>query len=164
LRYLAVIFLNLNFDQYPDTGNNYYIYNNPGSDKFEWIAWDMGNSWGMFGGEYNHPIFGTEQSLGPLQYRPLFTKVFQVEEYRQTYQAYLDLLIRNYYNEENIRALGQGWHEMIKPNLSQGDGDKMYFGDSAQTSIEELEAGLEFIVELTARRAEYVRGVLQQDQ
>jgi spore coat protein H len=164
LRYLAVIFLNLNFDQYPDTGNNYYIYNNPGTEKFEWIAWDMGNSWGMFGGDYNHPIFGTEQSLGPLQYRPLFTKIFQVEEYRQTYQAYLDLLIRNYYNEQNIRALAQGWHELLKPRLSAGDGDKMYFGDSAQSSIAEFDAGLEFIVDLTARRAEYVRSVLQQDQ
>ena len=164
LRYLAVIFLNLNFDQYPDTGNNYYLYNNPGTDKFEWIAWDMGNSWGMFGGEYNHPIFGTEQSLGPLQYRPLFTQVFQVDEYRQTYKAYLDLLIRNYYNEENIRALALGWHAMVKPSIYQGDGDAMYFGESAQSTIDEFDAGLEFVVNLTGRRAEYVQNILMQDQ
>ena len=163
LRYLAVIFLNLNFDQYPDTGNNYYIYNNPDSGKFEWIAWDMGNSWGMFGGDYNHPIFGSEQSLGPLQYRPLFTKVFQVEEYRQTYQAYLDLLIRHYYNEQNIRTLAQGWQDMVRPSLYQGDGDTMYFGKSAHSTIEEFDEGLEMIVDLTARRAEYVQGILQQD-
>jgi len=164
LRYLAVIFLSLNFDQYPDTGNNYYIYNNPGTDKFEWIAWDMGNSWGMFGGDYDYPIFGQEQSIGPLQYRPLFTKVFEVDEYRQTYQAYLDLLIRHYYNEENIAALAQRWHAMVKPRLYEGDGDKMYLGSSAQTSIEEFDAGLQFIVDLTKRRAEYVQGVLRQDQ
>ncbi|MBC8503650.1 MAG: CotH kinase family protein [Anaerolineales bacterium] len=160
LRYLAVIFLNLNFDQYPDTGNNYYIYNNPGTDKFEWIAWDMGNSWGMFGGDYDYPIFGQEQSIGPLQYRPLFTKVFQVEEYRQTYQAYLDLLIRNYFNEENIGTLARGWHSMIKPHLQAGNGDKMLFGDSSQVTIDELDNGLEFIIDLTKRRAEYVQGVL----
>jgi spore coat protein CotH len=163
LRYLAVIFLNINFDQYPDTGNNYYLYNNPGSGKFEWIAWDMGNSWGMFGGDATHPIFGTEQSLGPLQYRPLFTKVFQVEAYRQTYQAYLDLLIRHYYNEENIGALARRWHGMIKPHLYEGNGDKMYFGPSAQATVEEMDAGLTFIVDLTKRRAEYVQGVLQQN-
>lgn len=161
LRYLAVIFLNLNFDQYPDTGNNYYIYHNPGTNKFEWIAWDMGNSWGMFGGEYNHPIFGTEESLGPLQYRPLFTKVFQVAEYRQTYMAYLDLLIRNYYNKENIEALARRWQEMIRPHLYEGNGDKMFFGESAQTSIQEFEAGLDFIVDLTGRRAEFVEGELR---
>lgn len=160
LRYLAVIFLNLNFDQYPDTGNNYYIYNNPGTGKFEWISWDMGNSWGMFGGDHVYPIFGQEHSIGPLQYRPLFTKVFEVEEYRQTYKAYLDLLIRNYFNEQNIRSLAEGWHAMIKPHLYEGNGDKMYFGESAQTSIEDFDTSLEAIVELTAKRAEYVLGVL----
>ncbi len=163
LRYLAVIFLNINFDQYPDTGNNYYLYNNPGSGNFEWIAWDMGNSWGMFGGDATHPIFGTEQSLGPLQYRPLFTNVFQVESYRQTYQAYLDLLIRNYYNEENIAALARRWHSMVKPRLYEGNGDKMYFGPSSQATLEEFDQGLEAIVDLTKRRAEYVQGVLQQN-
>lgn len=163
LRYLAVIFLNLNFDQYPDTGNNYYIYNNPGTGKFEWIAWDMGNSWGMFGGDYNHPIFGTEERMGPLQYRPLFTQVFQVEEYRQTYKAYLDLLIRNYYNQENIEMLAHGWQDLIKPHLYGGDGDKMFLGESAQTTIAEFESGLEFIVDLTGRRVEYVEGVLGQN-
>jgi len=163
LRYLAVIFLNLNFDQYPDTGNNYYLYNNPGNGKFEWIAWDMGNSWGMFGGDATYPIFGTEQSLGPLQYRPLFTNVFQVEAYRQTYQAYLDLLIRNYYNEENIAALARRWHSMVKPRLYEGNGDKMYFGPSSQATLEEFDQGLEAIVDLTKRRAEYVQRVLQQN-
>ena len=164
LRYLAVIFLSLNFDQYPDTGNNYYIYNNPGTDKFEWISWDMGNSWGMFGGDHDYPIFGQEQSIGPLQYRPLFTKVFQVEEYRQTYQAYLDLLIRHYFNEDNIGALARSWHAMIKPHLYEGEGDKMFFGESAQTSLDEFDNGLEFIVDLTKHRAEYVQGVLQENK
>ncbi len=162
LRYLAVIFLNLNFDQYPDTGNNYYIYNNPGNNKFEWISWDMGNSWGMFGGEFNHPIFGAKESMGPLQYRPLFTQVFQVEEFRQTYKAYLDLMIRNYFYEEKIEALARSWQEMVEPHLYEGNGDKMFFGDSAQTTIEEFESGLEFIVDLTGRRAEYVEGVLDE--
>lgn len=161
LRYLAVIFLTLNFDQYPDTGNNYYLYHDPGSDKFEWVAWDMGNSWGMFGGDYDYPIFGQEQSIGPLQYRPLFTNVFEVEEYRQTYQAYLDLLIRHYFNEEQIGAQAQAWHDLVRPYLLQGEGDKMYLGDTAQSSLDEFDSAWQQIVDLTARRAEYVQGVLQ---
>ncbi len=164
LRYLAVIFLNLNFDQYPDTGNNYYLYNNPGSGKFEWIAWDMGNSWGHFGGEATHPIFGTEQSMGPLQYRPLFTKVFEVEEYRQTYKAYLDLLIRHWFNEEYVGAQARAWQSLIKPHLDQGDGDLMYFGSTAPVSIEEFDGGIQGIINLTRERAAYVKQVLAQDQ
>jgi spore coat protein H len=164
LRYLAVIFLTLNFDQYPDTGNNYYLYHDPGSDRFEWIAWDMGNSWGHFGGGYDYPIFGAEHSLGPLQYRPLFTKVFEVEAYQRTYQAYLDLLIRNYFNEEQLGSLATSWHDLVRPHLQSGGGDKMFIGEEACYSLEEFDQGLQEIIALTSARADFIAGVIAKDQ
>ena len=164
LRYLAVIFLNLNFDQYPDTGNNYYLYNNPGTQKFEWVAWDMGNSWGHFGGDATHPIFGTDHSMGPLEYRPLFTRVFEVEEYRQTYMAYLDLLVRYWFNEENVGAQARTWQTMIKQHLSQGNGDLMYYGPSAQATIEGFDNGVQEIIDLTGERADYVEKIIALSQ
>ena len=156
LRYLAVIFLTLNFDQYPDTGNNYYLYHHPGTDQFEWIAWDMGNSWGHFGGDFDHPIFGTEYTLGPLQYRPLFTKVFEVEQYRQDYQAYLDLLVRYYFNQPGVGRLARHWAQTLRPHLLSGEGDHMYFGSEAQSSLEEFNHSVQELIRLTTRRAEYV--------
>ena len=164
LRYLAVIFLNLNFDQYPYTGNNYYIYGNPGTGKFEWIAWDMNNAWGNFGGDANFPIFGSEESIGPLAYAPLFEKVFEVEAYRLTYQAYLDLLIRYWFNEQHIGAQAQYWHDLIRPYLLQGSGDKLYVGPEAQFSIENFDQDWQEIVNLTRARSEYVQQVLQAGQ
>ena len=161
LRYLAVIFLTLNFDQYPDTGNNYYLYHRPDTDQFEWIAWDMGNSWGHFGGDFNHPIFGTENSLGPLQYRPLFTNVFEVERYRQDYQAYLDLLVRVYFNKGQVGTLAHHWARMIRPRLQAGEGDPMYFGPDAQSSLTDFDQGVQELIQLTIRRGKFVSGVLQ---
>jgi spore coat protein CotH len=161
LRYLAVIFLTLNFDQYPDTGNNYYLYHHPGTDQFEWIAWDMGNSWGYFGGNFDYPIFGTETSLGPLQYRPLFTNVFEVERYRQDYQAYLDLLIRHYFNQEGVGTLARHWARTLRPHLQSGEGDRMYFGPKAESSLDGFDQGIQEVIQLTIRRAEYVSGVLK---
>jgi spore coat protein CotH len=161
LRYLAVIFLTLNFDQYPDTGNNYYLYHHPATDQFEWIAWDMGNSWGHFGGDYNHPIFGTDYTLGPLQYRPLFTKVFEVEKYRQDYQAYLDLLVRHYFNQQELGGLARHWARMLHPHLQAGEGDHMYFGSEAQSSLEEFDQSVQGLIRLTIRRAEYVSEVIK---
>jgi spore coat protein H len=163
LRYLSVIFLTLNFDQYPDTGNNYYLYHHPGTGQFEWIAWDMGNSWGHFGGEYNHPVFGTENSLGPLQYRPLFSKVFEVPEYRQTYLAYLDLLVRHYFNKQNIDTLAHSWARMLRPHLEAGQGDKMFFGPDAVASLDQFDLEISELILLTSRRADYVSGVLESD-
>lgn len=161
LRYLAVIFLSLNFDQYPDTGNNYYLYHHPETDQFEWIAWDMGNSWGHFGGDYNHPVFGTELSLGPLQYRPLFTNVFEVDRYRQDYQAYLDLLVRNYFNQDGVGRLARHWARLLRPHLQAGQGDKMYFGSAAEASLDEFNQSVQQLIDLTVKRAEFVSSSLQ---
>ena len=160
LRYLAVIFLTLNFDQYPDTGNNYYLYHHPETGKFEWIAWDMGNSWGHFGGDFNHPIFGTENSLGPLQYRPLFTNVFEVERYRQDYQAYLDLLVRNYFNQQGVGRLARQWAGLLRPHLQSGQGDKMFFGPNAVASLKEFDLGVQKLIQLTARRSAFISETL----
>ena len=164
LRYLSVIFLTLNFDQYPDTGNNYYIYNNPGTGKFEWISWDMGNSWGGFGGDYSYPIFGNENSIGPLADRPLFTNVFEVEEYQQTYKAYLDLLIRNYFNEENIGLIANDLKKLITPYLIQSTGEPMFFGENTQNSLAIFNESIQDLITLTKNRASYVNQVLQQNQ
>ena len=44
LRYMAVVSILDNWDSYPNTGNNYYLFNNPVSGRFEWIPWDL--AWG----------------------------------------------------------------------------------------------------------------------
>ncbi|MGD2027609.1 MAG: CotH kinase family protein, partial [Anaerolineales bacterium] len=44
LRYMAVMVAVSSWDFYPYTGNNFYLYNNPGTGKFEWIPWDQ--TWG----------------------------------------------------------------------------------------------------------------------
>jgi len=72
LRYLAAIFTSLNLDTYPYTGNNYYIYDNLTTGKFEFLPWDLNNSWGNFSGDAQFPLFGEPCCLGPLQWAPLF--------------------------------------------------------------------------------------------
>jgi len=160
LRYLSVIFLTLNFDQYPDTGNNFYVYNNPGNSKFEWISWDMGNSWGNFGGEYDYPIYRNGPSIGPMQYAPLYENVIEVERYQRAYEAYLDLLIRTRFNEEYIKTRAEELHTLILPHLSKGDEDQMYFGENAPSSLEEFATAKDHIVSLTRQRSEFVANYL----
>jgi spore coat protein CotH len=160
LRYLAVIFTTLNFDQYPDTGNNYYIYSNPGTGKFEWIAWDMNNSWGNFGGGTDYPLFRTGSSIGPLQYAPLYEKIIEVEDYRRDYLAYVDLLIRHRFNEKYIGEQARKFHAMIRPHLEKGNGDQMYFGENAQSSLEEFDSSVEALINLTAERSTYISEII----
>lgn len=164
LRYIAVIFTNLNLDTYPYTGNNYFIYHNLATGKFEFLPWDMNNSWGHFAGGAEFPLYGSTTSLGPLEYAPLFTQVFQVPRYRRAYAAYVDLLVRYWFNGEYVGAQAQAWHDLISPYVRQGTGDKMYYGPTAIFSIQDFDRDRIELVNLTRERAEFLLSALTQIQ
>ena len=150
LRYMAVIALTMNWDSYPYTGNNFYLFNNPLTGKFEWIPWDL--NWG---GDSKMALFEREDfTISP--YAPLFEKVLAVEDYRRQYAAYLDLLIREKFNETDIYALAENYHQLIKPYMTQGEGDKMFFGETAWFTIQDFENNWTELPELARQRSEYV--------
>ncbi len=120
LRYMAVVDATMNWDSYPYTGNNFYLFNNPTTGKFEWIPWDL-----TWGDNPQHAVFeATEQGLTDRS--PLHTLAFEVPEYRLRYAAYLDLLMRHFFNSQMIGDRTRELQAMIAPMLSLGDGDKMY--------------------------------------
>jgi len=164
LRYLAASFLFLNLDTYPYTGNNFYIYNNPGTGKFEWIAWDENSSWGLFAGSETFPLYGQSETLGPLQYAPLYINVFKVGRYRQDYRAYMDLLVRYWFNTNHIYSESKRWHDLIEPYLVQGGGDKSYYGRTAWWTPESFDSEWQRIVTITQKRSEFIKNALAQEE
>jgi hypothetical protein len=78
LRYMAVVDLLSNWDSYPNTGNNFYLFNNSVSGVFEWIPWDL--TWGE---DPRLPLFEWD---GPklVKEAPLYTHVFEVTRFRVT--------------------------------------------------------------------------------
>ncbi len=164
LRYLAVIFTNLNLDTYPYTGNNYYIYNDPTSGKLEFLPWDNNNSWGNFGGDATFPLYGKPCCMGPLQWAPLFTHVFEVPRYRQDYAAYVDLLVRYWFNAGDFSQQAEAWHRLIGPYLTRSSGDKLYVGEEAMFTLEQFTESRLALVTLTDERSRYLRSVLDSGQ
>jgi spore coat protein H len=134
LRYLAVVLSDCNLDTYLYMSQNYYLYNNPSTGKFEWIPWDQNESWGLFGSQaanQDHPLFerAANIGMGSGQPAPLFTRVMDVEQYRQDYAAYVDLLRRTYFHHDVIRPRASALHDLLKPHVVQGD--KMEYPVSA---------------------------------
>ena len=156
LRFQAVNIVNLNLDTHPYTGNNLYLYHNPATGLFEFLPWDLNNAWGHFGGDARFPLYGNVENVGPVNNAPLFDKVFEVEQYRQDYAAYVDLLCRYWFNQENISALASNWHTLIEPYLLKETGDKGYFGSTALYSYEAFEQDRLQLVELTDGRSQYL--------
>ena len=138
LRYLAVVLSHSNLDIFMYMNQNYYLYNNEDTGKFEWIPWDLNEAWGLFGQQtYNEecPLYemgGT--GTGGSMTNPLFTQVMEVPAYRQTYAAYVDLLRRSYFTEANIATRAEDLHDLAASSVEQGD--KMYYGDTAVYSVD----------------------------
>jgi spore coat protein H len=157
LRYWAVMVTLGNWDSYPYTGNNYYLFNNAVTGKFEWIPWDL-----TWGGDPRHPLFELE-GLGLVVRAPLYDKVFQVERYRTRYAGYLDLLARRWFTEENVGSLAARYHTMISPYVTQSSGDKMYFGDTAMFSIEAFESSWSHFGDFARQRNAFILATLAEE-
>jgi len=154
LRYMAVVNSLGNWDSYPYTGNNYYLFNNAGTGKFEWIPWDL--SWGD---NPQHPLFDLS-GPGLVARAPLYEKVFQVTRYRTRYAGYLDLLTRYWFTEDNISALARRYHNLIAPLITQGAGDKVFFGKTAMFPIEAFNDSWVHFGEFAQQRHQYIRAEL----
>jgi PKD repeat protein len=157
LRYMAVVNALGNWDSYPYTGNNYYLFNNAVTGKFEWIPWDL-----TWGDNVQHPLFELE-GPGLVTRAPLYDKVFQVERYRTRYAGYLDLLARYWFTGENVGALSSRYHAMIAPYVVQSTGDKMFYGDMAMFPPEAFENSWTHFGDFARQRNAFILTALAED-
>ena len=83
-----------------------------------------------------------------------------MERYRVAYDAYVDLLLRNWFNPDDFTETATFFHELIEPHLTQGDGDRFYYGPTTQFSPEDFNSGLDELITLTSQRHDYIRAEL----
>ena len=157
LRYTAVNTIIDNWDSYPFTGNNYYLFNNPVNNVSEWIPWDL-----TWGGNSQTPLFS--RTGGDLVLRaPLYDQVFEVERYRRQYLAYTDLLLHFWFNDEKMSAKVQKYHHLIAPSVLMGTGDKAFFGDAPMFPVEAFEEEWQNMLLFAKARHQYLEKALKEE-
>jgi hypothetical protein len=154
LRYIAVTTIIDNWDTYPYTGNNYYLFNNPVSERFEWIPWDL--AWGE---NPQASLFPTA-SMGIIQRAPLVDQVFSSESYRRQYLAYVDLLLRYWFNERNITDQVEKYHRLIAPYVIQEPGDKAFNGDQPMFPPEAFTNAWQDLISFAHDRNQFLKDAL----
>ena len=158
LRYLAVNAIIDNWDSYLYTGNNFYLFNNSVSGRFEWIPWDL--TWGE---GVEAPLFehaGSEM-VGEV---PLYDAAFSVKKYQNAYAAYLDLLARYWFTAENLSPLIHKYHNLIAPYVNQSTGDKAFYGEQSMFPYESFQNSDDELLNFVNLRGEYLRSAIQQNQ
>jgi len=106
LKILALDVLIGNWDGYAGNKNNYYLYHDPLTDLFNYIPYDLDNTWGITWGNYyweneNPYNWASYMSFGT-EYRPLYDRFLAVQEYRNLFTYYLTEIIDNWFNEEFV--------------------------------------------------------------
>lgn len=99
LRAMAVDVVNGQWDNYWYGANNYYLYDNPATGRFEFVPYDQDNSYGVdfFGidwanrGYANWGSGGFGSNGGSLP--PLVARIMAIPAYERQYRRYLRLLV-----------------------------------------------------------------------
>jgi spore coat protein CotH len=119
LKYLAVEVLTGHWDGYSFNKNNYYLYHNASTDKFEVIMYDTDNTFGI---DWFDIDWGTRNvyNWGQTQeQRPMFWRVLDVPEYRAIYTENMYTLL----NGEFSSAIFPWIDELIVQNQSAAFAD-----------------------------------------
>ena len=157
LRYLAVNTIIDNWDSYVYTGNNFYLFNDSVSGRFEWIPWDL-----TWGGGTDAPLFSRSES-GMMESAPLYDLVFSVEKYQDAYRAYIDLLSRYWFNPQNLSPMIQKYHNMIAPYVTQSTGDKAFYGEQSMFPLDAFQNSADELKNFVTQRSAYIQSALEQE-
>ncbi|MCC7467137.1 MAG: CotH kinase family protein [Saprospiraceae bacterium] len=114
LKAFAVDVASGNWDDYFYNKNNYYLYDDPSSGRFEFITYDTDNTFGVdwLGKDW------AKRNLSawlPNEPRPLATKLLAVPAFRQEYLRYLDTLSRFLVHPDTIFPRIDALEALITP-------------------------------------------------
>jgi CotH kinase protein/Lamin Tail Domain len=90
LKALAVDVMSGNWDGYSGDKNNYYLYRDQVTNRFEYIPYNPENSFGI---DFRGEDWSTRSIYSwNLDFRPLYEKIMGVEEYKAQYSMYIKQL------------------------------------------------------------------------
>lgn len=115
LRYLAVNVLVGSWDDYWYLKNNYYLYHNEATGKFEFIPYDYDNTYGIdfVGGDWaTRDLYAFGHPTEP---RVLVERILAIPAYRNLYSAYLaELLDGDFQLAAQVPRM-DAWHAAARP-------------------------------------------------
>jgi len=91
-----------NWDDYMYNKNNYFLYHNTETGKFEFITYDADNTFGV---DWVNRDWATRNCLDWYSHsdaRPLATKLLSIPEFNRKFQHYLDTIARKIINPDFI--------------------------------------------------------------
>jgi spore coat protein CotH len=130
LTILAADIIMLNWDSYYFHGRNFYVYQNPENNKFNWIPWDYNLSFSEIPSE----LIIDYSQLSETEPKPLVINIQSDDELKNEYFENLCSLINNYFNLEHMEGYIDNTSQMIRPAYLD-DPNKLFTIEQFDTTI-----------------------------
>lgn len=139
LKVAAIDVLVGNWDGYIYNQNNFYLYHNPLSDQFEYIPYDVDNTWGIDWLNRNwsdRNIYTWSQTGQP---RPLFNRLMGIDSFRKIFSWHIQKVLNEKFSDPSYEAYIQNLHEFIEEDALNDPYRPLDFGYSEADFVNALQ-------------------------
>ncbi|WP_117881302.1 CotH kinase family protein [Aureibaculum luteum] len=137
LKYLAVNTVVQNWDTYGRMTHNYFLYNNPETNKLTWIPWDNNEALqtGKQGGALPLDFSGLNTSEWPL-----IGYLYADDVYKDKYDTYVQEVVEGAFSTSTIQSLYGTYSALIEPFATTEVTGYTFLNSSSdfQTAVNEL--------------------------
>ena len=143
LKIIAIDIITGNWDGYIYNKNNFYLYHNTETDKFEYIPYDLDNTLGI---DWIGRDWGTRNIYDWQQHgnevRPLYTRIMNIPELKDQYSFYLNVLINEITKTEIIFPKIEIIKSMISPYVVNDPYFPLDYGYSYQDFLNSFDQSI----------------------
>ncbi len=119
LKVLAFDILTGNWDGPIWNKNNCYLYKNTATGKFEYIPYDLDNTFGVsWFQNINWTTRDIYQWSNDWEARPIYEKIMAVQEYKDRFSFYMDQILGLYFNYSTLAPRVNQLKNMITPSVT----------------------------------------------
>lgn len=128
LKYLAVNEVIQNWDTYGKMTHNYYLYNNPATDKLTWIPWD--NNEALQDGNQGGALALDFAGLNNAEW-PLIGYMYEDATYKTVYDTYVQEIIDGPFSVSNIQSQYANYSALLRTDVISENTGYSFLNSSA---------------------------------
>jgi spore coat protein H len=147
LKWLAANTVIQDWDTYGLKHHNYYLYNNPSTEKLTWIPWDNGGSFVPAGDKTALSLSLDEVTAG----WPLIRNLIDEADYRNTYRSYVSAFVQSPFSVSSFSTRIDNQAALIQQHVSSEAG-----GYTFLNSYSDFEQALLYLKQHAQNRADAV--------
>ena len=145
LKCIAFDVLTGNWDGPHYNKNNFYLYNNPATGKFEYIPYDLDNTLGI---DWLSRDWGTRDMYDWAQHgdtgRPFYNRTLEVPAFRARYSVYIQQFLEEFFNEETLFPYVDAMRDQIAPFIENDPFYPLDYGFSVSDFQDSFDEELDY--------------------